>query len=194
MKSRNLTAVFDISLDYWNNLKNRSSHSSSHAAWDLVPDSQSRIWLWKPLCAITYVFILLKMKLMCGSILSSWQWELHDCPFSPRVTFCCLQPPRIRLICFLYLLIAKTCCFLLFIYLNFISLCTLFFVPLKPFSCSCHYLTIPYGDLANFFAVDHCSDKDTDWMLCWYDLALFCLAVGMSHKYFYLFIYFCCCC
>lgn len=70
----------------------------------------------------------------------------------------------------------------------------LFFVPLKPFSYSCHYLTILYGDLANFFAVDPCSDKDTDWMLCWYDLALFCntdcLAVGMSHKYFFLYFFF----
>lgn len=126
MKRRNFTAVFDVSLDYWNNLKNQSIHSSSsHAVWGQVPDWQLRMWLWKPLRAITYVFILLKMKLMCRSVLSSWQWELHNCPFSTRVTFCCLQPPRIRLICFLDLLIPKACCFLLFIYLNLISLCTL---------------------------------------------------------------------
>lgn len=97
-------------------------------------------------------------------------------------SFFCLWWPGIWLACFPFMyLLSPACSFLLVIYLSLI------FLRILSFCCFCWspkasaLLTslpvIAFRDLAHFCAVGPRSDYDMDWMLCWYDLALFCSRV-----------------
>lgn len=199
-KSRNLPAVFDISLDYWSCLKNygiTDCHSkSSHTQWDKILLSDSRRQFLKQPCASVCVFILLKMKFMGRFI---------------HTKFLAVEAPSLvfflksHLILFAALTLSASDSFVFFIFiLRFQKLTVSFSLSNSTWSpnvaslfCSTEalvlFMSLPTYAIwrsCKFFCSWSLFSQDTGWIVCWCDLALFCKSVWPAERMRFVLFYF----